>query len=133
MREYLFRGRDKNVRWHYGLPMHGVYEKTTTQIQSFEVEPDEFYVHEVDPETVGQFTGLTDKNGRKIFEGDIINFSNPRPFKDFVAEVAFDDGCFYLVNKSRYFRDYLKCYTCNHVGEVIGNRWDNPELLEGAS
>lgn len=86
--------------------------------------------YEVDPETVGQFTGMADKTGRKIFEEDIINFSNPRPFKDFVAEVAFNDGCFDLVNKSRCFRDYLKCYTCNHVGEVIGNRWDNPELLE---
>ena len=141
MREYLFRGkRLDNGEWVEGYLVENeddVYRAFIVCSARWDVDADgdtdlmETEVFEVDPETVGQFTGLTDKNGRKIFEGDIINFSNPRPFKDFVAEVAFDDGCFYLVNKSRYFRDYLKCYTCNHVGEVIGNRWDNPELLEG--
>lgn len=138
MREILFRGkRIYNGLWAYGnlvIDKNGkphIVELEVVEEDGHHVAIDSDVPMFIDPETVGQFTGLTDKNGKKIFEGDIINFSNPRPFKDFVAEVAFDDGCFDLVNKSRCFRDYLKCYTCNHVGEVIGNRWDNPELLEG--
>lgn len=125
MREYLFRGkRLDNGEWVYG------YGAIDNEILTLDFAKGIVRVECV-PETVGQFTGLTDKNGRKIFEGDVLSYSNPKPFRDFIAVVSFNDGCFDLVNDSRDYRDYLKCHTCNYTGNVIGNSWDNPELLEG--
>jgi len=80
---------------------------------------------EVIPETVGQFTGLTDKNGAKIFEGDILHF-------DGIVNclVSFVDGQFVVYNIRPFtalkikMLDYGEC-------EIIGNIHDNPELLEG--
>ena len=94
-------------------------------------------------DTLGQFTGLNDKNGKKIFEGDIL------PIEDeIVAVVIFQDGCFRL-------EEYGLCGTWTESGfdecgggwgiiecdpidwytigdmEVIGNIYDNPELLGG--
>lgn len=137
MREYLFKGkRLDNGEWIEGdlsqdrdlgkAYIHG-YDYYTDEC-GLQREPFEF---EVDPETVGQFTGMMDGDGKKTFEGDVLSYSNPKPFRDFIAVVSFNDGCFDLVNDSRDYRDYLKCHTCNYTGNVIGNRWDNPELLEG--
>jgi uncharacterized phage protein (TIGR01671 family) len=77
-----------------------------------------------------QYTGLKDKNDKEIYEGDIIALPNDKPFKDFICIVQFNDGCFDIVNKERGFRDYLKCWVCNNVAEVIGNIYENPELLK---
>ena len=86
------------------------------------------------PETVGQYTGLTDKNGKKIFEGDMISTDIARPY----LIVEFRDGCF-MFNCNDGGDDYydimfpiLKEAHSQYVyGEVIGNIHDNPELLKG--
>ena len=84
---------------------------------------------------VMQFTGMRDRNGREIYEGDLcaVLFGNGKTHK---AVVAFIDGCFelnfyYPVVIGRHYndRDYLKCSTVNHAAEVIGNIYGNPELL----
>jgi hypothetical protein len=114
MREILFRGKDiVNGKWVSGFL---VSEK---HIGSFLVcEP-------VRPETIGQFTGLNDKNGKKIFEGDIIKTRHG------IRYIVFEDGCFGARPNDRLFaalRNYNR--ELNGDWEVIGNIHDNPELLE---
>lgn len=97
--------------------------------------PDCFKRYEVDSATAGQYTGLTDKNGKKIFEGDIvktkkygrnIGHSNVNDFDIFT--VVYEPCMFRIVNKNRGFNLVDDGYS---KFEVIGNIHDNPELLEG--
>ena len=75
-------------------------------------------------DTVGQYTGLTDKNGKKIFEGDIVGVGECDKIYEKVV-VYFDKGAFRV---SQFAIDLLE--TRNIDCEVIGNIYDNPELLE---
>ena len=120
MREILFRGKQKNN----GLWVHGdlsYHRDGRVFIRCWErLEFDPAYsAYEVDPETVGQFTGLTDKNGKMIFEGDILEFRRGR-----THIVNFEDGAFVFTGTAIPVR-YADKF------EVIGNIHDNPELLEG--
>ena len=90
---------------------------------------------EVGPSTVGQFTGLTDKNGKRIFEGDIVRFAERRIGGEdvsIVEQVGFDEGGFctnrYFLNN--WLRNGIYGITKLEGIEVIGNIHDNPELLE---
>ena len=127
MREILFRGKrvdngewiDGNYEWYHNPPKHIISNPYTGETK------------EVISETVGQYTGLTDKNGTKIFEGDIIEVDRiydtlqpqPRRFtveweesSRFLPSTVYRDGGDYFIDT-----DYCK---------VIGNIYDNPELLE---
>ncbi len=79
------------------------------------------------PETVGQFTDVCDKNGKEIFEGDILNTEKYQ-----IVEVIFDNGAF----MTRYFLNNGMEHRIMFWGlgamEVIGNIHDNPEMLKGA-
>lgn len=132
MREILFRGKQiDNGEWVQGDLLQNVdclkireQEKDIKHIaRSFAVLP----------ETVGQYTGLTDKNGTKIFEGDIVKAEiNGGPYDKFVFPVgviAFENGCF--GNKDRKQFTPLSSYAPRVSFEVIGNIHDNPELLKG--
>lgn len=120
MREILFRGKPKgSVDWLYG---HYTQYKGVAQIWAGSDNGQWNYV--IDPETVGQFTGLTDKNGKKIFEGDICKVGN------LIYKVVFEYSCWWFKILSN------KVYCCpafnSHCGEhceIIGNIHDNPELL----
>lgn len=120
MREILFRGkRVPDGDWVEGFYFReaGSFIK---ELPSAVTTP----THLVYPETVGQYTGLTDKNGKKIFEGDIIKCTiiydigcYPH-FKPEIREVKYIAGCFNPL------------YDCErNTYEVLGNIHDNPELL----
>lgn len=84
----------------------------------------------VDPETVGQYTGLTDKNGTKIFEGDIIDFSD-RSYSDGYGVVRYDaEGTEFEFVYDDHYEGLGRCYYPEDV-EVIGNIYDNPNLVRG--
>jgi uncharacterized phage protein (TIGR01671 family) len=92
--------------------------------------------HWVIPETVGQYTGMTDKNGKKIFEGDIIKtITNSFDRDEFVSEIKFGARSgvqgFHLANGRMMFYFGQKDLTVMDDTEVIGNIHDNPELLKG--
>lgn len=125
MREILFRGKDFsgviNHRWCFGSL------DTTEDDRAIIIYPDRFGNRcqiFVNPETVGQYTGLKDKNGTKIFEGDIILLrGDEEPY-----QVVFDESCFQVYSDSvRYAMDNFYDYEF----EVVGNIYDNPELLGG--
>lgn len=82
------------------------------------------------PETIGQYTGLTDKNGKKIFEGDIVKHFNASDVGVDIGKVCWDDKyCqFYRTSNSGMY-NYRVGADCSY--EVIGNIYDNPELLKG--
>ena len=81
---------------------------------------------EVDPSTVGQYTGLKDKNGERIFDGDIVQAHFRTNHSKQIFRVTFDDGMFIFNN------DYVKLPVRGIYGiKVIGNVHDNPEYMKG--
>ena len=121
MREYLFRGKTiANGKWSEGTLL--------VTKQGCCITPDATVYVVVDPETVGQYTGLTDKNGTKIFEGDIVKYG------DTVHNVVFEQrngtayfGLVYSTLETLSFGYYQDLKQI----EVIGNIYDNPELVGG--
>ena len=132
MREILFRGkRVDNGEWVEGAyfpDKNGAALICTNIIAGTPIDESAMCIAwGVDSATIEQFIGMTDKNGKQIFEGDILrqkkNGVYGLPFS-----VVFDDGGFMWNENGR--RDFLYqsiCDTC----EVIGNIHDNPEMLEG--
>lgn len=96
--------------------------------------PNRFNQYEIDPETLCQYTGQKDKNGKCIYDGDIVSFidmySTESGYSEHncIGEVGWSDEecCFYVTNR-------LSSESWEVLGEceVIGNIFDNPELLKG--
>ena len=131
MREILFRGkRTINGDWVYGDFVHGNERKSLRDsIFVYDSETQSFNDYEINPSTLGQYTGLTDKNGKRIFEGDIAKVLQGKD-KD-IAYVGFENGAFMLYPKTgNIYERNLWSYWYNDLDvEVIGNITDNPELL----
>ena len=125
MREILFRGRCEGLPWLYGSLL--VYGDGFCEI-CVPDGVDALNKFRVDPETVGQYTGLTDKNGKKIFEGDVVTFETTAySFNPCVVAWSFTKMRFIVRSReANYPMDIDFKY------EVIGNIHDNPELLGGA-
>ena len=134
MREIMFRGKMDDGEWVYGSfcmdareqfnGLCGVdgfirlYDKTKYKMQ----------MYEVDRETVGQYTGLNDKHGKRIVEGDIVEGADVTAEDGGYGVGGLGEGAFEIIgnNCCGTFRE-------NYWGrdfEVIGNIHDNPELLE---
>ena len=134
MREILFRGkRIDNSEWVEGNfcmdaieQLYGCNTGMDGFIRRFNPEIHKSNMFEVDRETVGQFTGLTDKNGVKIFEGDIAHVK--------ARSCSFTGCVIYWPEEARYVcktKFDMRYAICNKFEfEVIGNIYDNPELLE---
>lgn len=128
MHEILFRGKRKdNGKWVEGLLWEKKYNTNMLFISCFPDKDDNEEVFAIYPETVGQYTGLTDKNCKRIFEGDIIKWGlKPCVVKWDEYNASF---CLYVygtIKISGFNRDTMK------LKEVIGNIYDNIELLKGA-
>ena len=132
MREHRFRGKTKdNGEWVYGS-MYRLGEELNPFIMLINKCGES---HEVDPSTVGQFTGLTDKNGREIYEGDIVSEKDfhgvvylfgEQPKKNIA--VKYEVGA--VLGKRAGFTLDLDVAKGVYDGEVIGNVTDNPKLLK---
>lgn len=133
MREILFRGKKTiSGEWVEG----GYYENDTGK---YVITP-AFVAHLVDPETVGQYTDLTDKNGVRIFEGDIIRSTDEHNEIEWTAVVVFGNPNgeynwgwqLKAIGEFDGNKDILLWVDMEESGaycEIIGNIYDNPELL----
>jgi uncharacterized phage protein (TIGR01671 family) len=150
MREILFRGKTLKGDWvegfYYinrcryagGKDFIAEEPKITTGITEASGaygERVEEIEYKIIPETVGQYTGLTDKNGKKIFEGDIVVCSQEinGNFIDRHIEIGYVEmkhGAFGLHRKRGYYRPF-KDWLEDYEYEVIGNIHDYPDFLKG--
>lgn len=159
MREIEFRGKkeiltEENKRytdgWIYSDTLYkdddGVYlipygvsaEAYHLGTYDFRANSDRFeiMVAKIKPETLGQYTGLTDKNGTKIFEGDIVRIngwwyvSGPAGYEKNMTVVKYDNEVCGFTPMCNYDTDCGVFHSAEEC-EVIGNVFDNPELLEG--
>ena len=114
-REILFRGKTDD-EWVYG-DLGRLKNAITITKRNF------IYPYIVMPETVGQYTGLTDKNGVKIFEGDILKFRSG------IYSVEWDNEHSKFLQRDGQFSRELHIWIAK--SEIVGNIHDNPELLKG--
>lgn len=159
MREILFRGKDYKGNWLYGSLVKKTFLQPNWEnlsepndIKNYSIvhKPEfawdsKYDTTEVIENTIGQYTGLKDENGKKIFEGDIVKFKNQ------IFRVVFEAGTFgigsnnevdysnfdgiwicndYYISLYEIYSNYNISYDDNMPLEVIGNIYDNPELLE---
>ena len=143
-RDIEFRGLTGSVKgdiWVYGTPY---------KVESLFSADERYYIrnkhtndHIVDPKTIGQYTGLKDKNGKKIFEGDIVKN------EDYTLAIVYNPKVqgFVLTDKNDWLNEPTdRIYDCDDIEEkfinkffeyncvsyeVIGNIYENKELLEG--
>lgn len=142
MREIKFRGcRTLNGEWVYGNLMirrecSPVTETETTELYTaYYIVPFDgldYYEDEVNPSTIGEYTGLKDHHGKEIYEGDIVratslSISTLGAFRDTIVKYNSDAGAYILVcgNRSSYL--YVMA---EHVLEIIGNIHENPEMIK---
>ncbi len=131
MREIKFRGkRVDNGEWVVGDYTRYSNEKSIIMVDLLEEE--DYWVSSA---TVGQFTGLHDKNGKEIYEGDIVSFEDSDGGYEY-PDLAINTGIveygelrFYFTNRVAVEMDdfYIKDGRCDDI-EVLGNIYDNPEL-----
>lgn len=143
MREILFRGKSPVINeWVEGFlvltRVGGKEIPTIITLDDLTKTLTEKRWFQVIPETVGQYTGLTDKNGKKIFEGDIVRHYNYNPY---AIPSIIEKGVVYWdeeycgwrrTSNGAFHHGKIDTYRMSHdcVYEIIGNIHDNPEIVE---
>lgn len=139
MKEVEFRGLDENRVWHYGLPSYG----TNNRVSEIEVKCCGEFV-EVIPETIGQYIGIKDIHGKKVFRGDIVKVERilytdcyrkeVEDIIEFIGEVVWQGFGWAVAEKVKEGIHYHLLWLWNidndknDTMEILGNRWGNPEL-----
>ncbi|MCI9682762.1 MAG: hypothetical protein HFI26_15455 [Lachnospiraceae bacterium] len=122
MREILFRGK----RQDYGVWVEGYYMHNFWNDGGDTIHFPDGGCCEIISETLGQYTGLIDKNGRKIFEGDILKSELGK-----IGKISFNEShmAFMILKKTENKYYHVEECSGNHM-EVIGNIYDNPDFYE---
>jgi hypothetical protein len=128
MREIKFRGKNiETGEWLYG----------NLQVPSKEGVPyfmwdERKYQCKVDPETIGEFTSLKDKNGKEIYEGDILSFDYgvSEPVSEYLIEVRFVRGVFAFLWNGNLDNECPTGSPTHEWATVVGNIHDNPDLIK---
>ena len=123
-REILFRGKRKNGQWVYGSLVVSENIKPAIYYEVGKGLAKQFDWCYVNSDSIGQYTGLTDKNGVKIFEGDIISIGDPNI--KYIIMWRNDGFCAKQIGASSYIG---LTYWASNI-EVLGNVIDNPELIK---
>ena len=132
MRSIIFRGkRADNGEWVYG----DLAKLSATEGYILTRNMDWFSTTKVDISTVGQYTGLKDRNGTEIYEADILHYTRKRigeEDKEYYREVTFHSGCFCMYVPNHFTHSGLHNHIVNGIldWEVVGNKFDNPEMLK---
>ncbi len=121
MRPIKFRGKDLSGKWREGAL---VIFPQNNRVTIYDAKA--FSYTRIDPETVGQFTGLLDKNGKEIYEGDIISYTILSRPVNYVCE--FNKGAWRMVDVENGYDQLL--YMFHKKCTIIGNIHDNPELIK---
>lgn len=140
MREIKFRGKSLDGKWLFGYIYRYVNRDGIDTVAIIEIQNNGFdatlNLHKISHNTVGQFTGLHDKNGKEIYEGDIIRSFDSKG-EPIIHYIQYDDeeAGFVAVLKGSAKGDFGYGRCCQQwitecEKEVIGNIHDNPELLK---
>lgn len=126
MRTIKFRGKDIEIdEWIYGDLIQRIGYTPSIMFHYESSGKARYYEYPVKRETVGQFTGLLDKNGSEIYEGDILDFNGLN------IEVRFVRGVFALLCNGNLDEELCGDCRTDLFAKIIGNIHDNPELLKG--
>ena len=132
MREIKFRGitgTTEGKKWVYGY-LYKIKSFFSEDYQYF-IKNEHLQETRVDEDTIGQYTGLKDKNGKEIYEGDIIRFKDRITNKEDVFTVKYsEERASFVLNNKVYDEMTINARDKILLVEVIGNIYDNPELLE---